>query len=56
MKTIVNHGQSIEGDADADHSQNIGGDAVKLLKRIYPPHALPGFRHLWFRVQRKCTF
>ena len=30
-----------EGDADVDHSQIIGGDAVKLLGGIYPP----GFWH-----------
>ena len=30
--------------SDADHSQIIGGDAVKLFGGIYPPHS-PGFRH-----------
>ena len=29
------------GDRDVDHSQIIGGDAVKLLKGIHPPHPLP---------------
>ena len=32
--------QIIGGDADADHSQTIGGNTVKLLGVIYPP---PGF-------------
>ena len=27
----------IEGDADVDHTQTIGGDTVKLLGKIYPP-------------------
>ena len=26
------------GDADVDHTQTIGGDTVKLLGGIYPPH------------------
>ena len=32
------------GDADVDHTQIIGGDAVKLLGGVYRP-PLPGFPH-----------
>ena len=36
------------GDADVEHSQIIGGNAVKLLGGIYPPiPPPPGFRHPW---------
>ena len=35
-------------DADVDHSQTIGEDAVKLLGEYIPP-ILPGFRHPCFQ-------
>ena len=41
LRSDAHQSQIIEGDADEDHTQIIGGDTVKLLGRIYPP----GFRH-----------
>ena len=38
LRSDAHHSQIIWGDADVDHTQTIGGDTVKLLRRIYPPH------------------
>ena len=43
LRSDTHQSQIIEGDADVDHTQIIGGDTVNLLGGIYlyPP----GFRH-----------
>ena len=56
MQTIV----KLLADADVDHSQIIGGDAVKLLGGIYPPTSplsfgtpdnKTPFTHRWAQVR-----
>ena len=47
LRSGAHQSEIIEGDADKDHTQIIGGDAVKLLGGIYPPIPPPGFRHPW---------
>ena len=41
LRSDVHQSQIIEGYADVDHTQTIGGDTVKLLGDISP--SLPGF-------------
>ena len=37
LRSVAHYSQIIGGNADVDHTQTIGGDAVKLLREIYPP-------------------
>ena len=37
LRSDAHQSQIIEGDADVDHTQTIGGDTVQLLGGIYPP-------------------
>ena len=44
------HQKLLGGDADVDHTQTIGGDAVNLLGGYIP--IPPGFRYPWLPVLR----
>ena len=50
LRSDAHQGPIIEGDADVDHSQIIGGDTVKLLRGYIPP----GFGTLDF-FERSCV-
>ena len=43
LRSDAHQSQTIEGDADEDHTQIIGGDTVKLLGEIYPSIPPSGF-------------
>ena len=54
LRSDAHQREIIEGDADEDHTQIIGGDTVKFLGGYIPPS--PGFRYPCLHLSARLHF